>query len=122
MIEIGRICVKIAGRDSGKKCVIVEILDDRYALIDGETRRRKCNVFHLEPLDQKIEIAESASHEDVISAFKEIGIEIAEKKAKEEGTEKIEKSVRPAKQRNKKEAAKAKEEKPKKKAAKKKKE
>ena len=48
-IEIGRICVKTAGRDASKKCVIIDLLDDKYVLIDGETRRRKCNIIHIEP-------------------------------------------------------------------------
>ena len=75
MIEIGRLCVKIAGRDAGKKCLIVDILDDRFVLIDGATRRRKCNVLHLEPLNQVIQIKKNASHDDVAKALKEIGVE-----------------------------------------------
>ena len=82
MIEIGRIVVKIAGRDAGKKCVIVDVLDNNFVLIDGETRRRKCNVLHLEPLDKTVEIKEKASHEDVIEALKEIGIDVDIKKRK----------------------------------------
>ena len=27
-IEKGRVCVKIAGRESGKKCVIVDVIDE----------------------------------------------------------------------------------------------
>ena len=56
MIEIGRLCLKIAGRDAGKKCLIVDILDHKFVLIDGETRRRKCNALHLEPMNQSIKI------------------------------------------------------------------
>ncbi len=82
MIEIGRLCVKIAGRDAGKKCVIVDILDDTFVLIDGETRRRKCNILHVEPLNQKIEIKKNASHEDVSKSFKELGIEARTTKPK----------------------------------------
>ena len=52
MIDIGRVCIKLAGRDAGKKCVIVGILDDKTVMIDGETRRRKCNILHLEPLKE----------------------------------------------------------------------
>ena len=81
-IEIGRMCVKIAGRDAGKKCVIVDILDDKFVLIDGETRRRKCNVLHLEPLSQIIEIKNNASHEEISKALKEIGIEARATKPK----------------------------------------
>ena len=47
MIEIGRLCVKIAGRDAGKKCVVVDVVNDNTVLIDGETRRRNCNIKHL---------------------------------------------------------------------------
>jgi large subunit ribosomal protein L14e len=83
MFEIGRLCVKLAGRDAGKKCTVVEILDNNFVLIDGETRRRKCNVMHLEPLDQVLKIEDKASHEDVASAFKELGIELKETKRKE---------------------------------------
>ena len=82
MIEIGRLCVKIAGRDAGKKCVIIDILDDKYVLIDGETRRTKCNVLHLESLNQVIKIGKNASHEDVSNALKELGIEARQTKPK----------------------------------------
>ena len=74
MIEIGRLCVKIAGRDAGKKGVIVDILDDKYVLIDGETRRRKVNIQHIEPLNQVIKIGKNASHEEVAKALDELGI------------------------------------------------
>ncbi|MAG08197.1 50S ribosomal protein L14e, partial [Candidatus Woesearchaeota archaeon] len=47
--QIGRLVVKTAGRDAGKKALIVDSLDKSHVLIDGETRRRKCNIAHLEP-------------------------------------------------------------------------
>ena len=75
MIEVGRVCVKLAGRDAGKKGVVVDILDDKFVLIDGETRRRKCNVLHLEPLEQVVNIKKNAAHEEVSNAIKEIGLE-----------------------------------------------
>ncbi len=80
MIEIGRLCIKIAGRDSGKKCVIVDILDDSFVLIDGETRRRKCNMRHLEPLKESIKIKKAADHTVIVSEFKKLGIELTESK------------------------------------------
>ena len=82
MIEIGRLCVKIAGRDAGKKCVIVDVLDGSFVLIDGETRRRKCNALHLEPLDQVLKLDKGASHEAVAKAFKELGVTLVVKKSK----------------------------------------
>lgn len=83
MIEIGRVCMKIAGRDAGLKCVVVDTVDENYVLIDGETRRRKCNIKHLEPLDKIFSLKKNASHADVVSVFKEIGIEIVERKPRE---------------------------------------
>ena len=80
MIEVGRVCVKIAGRDAGLKCVVVEDLGKSLVLIDGQTRRRKCNIFHLEPLAQKLDISKGASHEQVVKAFKAIDVEIVERK------------------------------------------
>lgn len=73
-IEIGRMVVKIAGRDSGKKGVIIDILDDKFVLVDGETRRRKVNILHIEPLNQKIDIKKNAYHEEVAKALDEIGL------------------------------------------------
>lgn len=83
MIQIGRICVKIAGRDAGKKCVILDILDDNYVLIDGETRRRKCNIMHLEPLSENVEVNKNAPHNDVAKAFEKLGLKARETKPKE---------------------------------------
>ena len=83
MIEVGRVCVKLAGRDASKKCVIVDILDDKFVLIDGETRRRRCNILHLEPLEQVVKIKKNASHGDVSKSLKDMGIETRETKPKQ---------------------------------------
>ena len=82
MIEIGRLCVKIAGRDAGKKGVIIDVLDDRYVLLDGEVRRRRCNILHLEPLSQAVKLEKDATHGDVIRAMKDLGIEPRQSKPK----------------------------------------
>ncbi|PIN75235.1 50S ribosomal protein L14e [Candidatus Woesearchaeota archaeon CG10_big_fil_rev_8_21_14_0_10_37_12] len=82
MIEVGRICVKIAGRDAGKRCVVIDVLDSKFVLIDGQTRRRKCNMLHLEPLAQTVKISKGASRDKIVSAFKDLGIELREKKSK----------------------------------------
>ena len=95
MIEIGRICIKLAGRDAGRECVIVDVLDGNYALIDGNVRRRKCNILHLEPTSKKIDVKKGASHEDVEKEFSKLKIDVWETKPKE-------KKERPKKQRGKK--------------------
>ncbi len=83
MIEIGRICLKLAGRDAGGTCVIVDVLEGNYVLIDGNVRRRKCNIFHLEPTSKKIDIKKGASHEDVKTEFSKLKIDVWETKPKE---------------------------------------
>ncbi len=56
-IEVGRVCVKIAGREAGEKCVIVEVIDDKFVEVVGTNiKNRRCNIKHLEPVDQTIEI------------------------------------------------------------------
>ncbi|MEM4259663.1 MAG: 50S ribosomal protein L14e [Candidatus Woesearchaeota archaeon] len=83
MMEVGRLCVKIAGRDSNKKCVIIDKIDSNYVLIDGLTRRKKVNVKHLEPLADVVDIKKGASHSDVVKVFKELGLDIVDKKPKQ---------------------------------------
>jgi large subunit ribosomal protein L14e len=107
MIDIGRLCVKTAGRDAGKKCVIIEILDDNHALIDGETRRRKCNLKHLEPLAKTITVGAKRDHASIIALFKKAGLKPRETKPKQK-TERVKKQ---RKQKEKKEAKKPKAEK-----------
>jgi large subunit ribosomal protein L14e len=85
MYEIGRICIKLAGRDAGGEAVIIDILDDKYVLIDGNVRRRKCNIMHLEPTAKKIEIKKKAGHEEIKQAFTELGFKVWETKPRKEG-------------------------------------
>lgn len=82
MFDIGRLCVKIAGRDSNKTCVIIDTVDDRTVLITGQTRRRRCNVKHLAPLDKVVKIKKGAPFAEVAKVFAELGIELKETKPK----------------------------------------
>ncbi|MDP3639642.1 MAG: hypothetical protein Q8R53_00370, partial [Nanoarchaeota archaeon] len=50
---------------------------------DGNVRRKKVNLKHLEPLAQALELREKASHEDVKKAFEKSGWPVWERKAKE---------------------------------------
>lgn len=92
MFETGRMCVKLAGRDAGLKCVVVDELDDGYVLIDGQTRRRKCNVKHLEPLSKTIDIKKGASHSEVKKAFQELDIKVRDTKPKKKAEPRPKKS------------------------------
>jgi len=81
-IEIGRLILKTAGRDSGKLGVIVEVMDNHTVLIDGQVRRRKCNIGHLETLDKKIKIKPKATKDTIIKEFKTLNIEVKKTKPK----------------------------------------
>ena len=69
--DIGRVCVKLMGRDAGHYCVIVDVIDKNYLLIDGvKLRRRRVNYKHIEPTTEMIEIKKGASHENIEAAIK----------------------------------------------------
>ena len=70
-IEVGRICVKLYGREAGRKCVIVDLIDKNFVLVTGPKKvnglkRRRTNVKHLEPTDEIIEVKKGASDDDVV--------------------------------------------------------
>ena len=74
--DIGRVCVKTLGREAGFHCVIVDILDKNYLLIDGlKVRRRRVNFNHIEPIADVLEIKKGASHEQVEAAIKKAKLE-----------------------------------------------
>ena len=78
-IEVGRICVKLAGREAGRKCVIVDIIDENFVLITGPksltgVKRRRVNIKHIEPLDKTIDIPKGASDEEVLKAIASAGL------------------------------------------------
>jgi large subunit ribosomal protein L14e len=73
--EVGRMCVKTSGRDAGKHCVIVDLMDKNFALVTGPktvsgVRRRRVNVNHLKPLEEKIDIEKGATDEKIAELLK----------------------------------------------------
>ena len=77
-IEIGRICVKSVGREAGKKCVVVDIVDKNFVLITGpkklsDIKRRRANINHLEQTHDKIDINRGATDEEVTEVLKAAG-------------------------------------------------
>jgi len=91
MFDVGRICMKTAGREAGKFCVIVDVLEEGFVLVTGpkavtHVKRRKCNIEHLEPTPEVIKIGKNASDDDVMSAYKKQGV--IEKLAKKLPSEK----------------------------------
>jgi len=68
--DVGRICVKLSGREAGKKCVVLDIVDKNFALITGppkltDIKRRRVNIQHIEATPERIEIKKGATDEEV---------------------------------------------------------
>lgn len=77
-IEVGRICVKQAGREQGKKCVIIDVMDKSYILVTGPkkltgVKRKRVNLNHVAPLVDKIDLKRGASDEEVAQALEAAG-------------------------------------------------
>jgi large subunit ribosomal protein L14e len=71
-MEIGQVCIKIKGREAGRKVVILSEVKNGKVFIDGtKIKKRECNILHLFPLKDKIKIGKDASHEEVVKALKE---------------------------------------------------
>jgi large subunit ribosomal protein L14e len=75
-IEVGRVCVKLRGREVGKRCVIVDIIDRNYVLVTGPkdltgVRRRRINMSHLQLLEDKLDIDRNASDDEVRDALQQ---------------------------------------------------
>jgi large subunit ribosomal protein L14e len=87
-IEVGRICVKVLGREAGRKCVIVDLTDKSFVLITGPkkltgVKRRRVNANHIEPMQDKIDIKRGASEEEVTDALKSLDkLEMMKKEVK----------------------------------------
>ena len=48
MLEVGRICLKTAGREAGSYCVVLKKVDKEFVLVTGpravtSVRRRRCS-------------------------------------------------------------------------------
>lgn len=78
ILEAGRICLKFAGREAGKYCVVLEP-GESFVLVTGPktitgVKRRKCNIFHLEPTEHMLDIGKSSDDAHVEGAWNKSGL------------------------------------------------
>ncbi len=78
IFEPGRVCLKIAGREAGKYCVVVKKIDNNFVTVTGpksvtRIKRRKCNVAHLEPTQEKIDIGKG-DESSIENSWKDSGL------------------------------------------------
>ena len=79
VIDVGRVVVKVLGREAGRKAVVVDLVDENYVVVTGPksltgVRRRRVNINHIEPTDKKVEIKRGASDEEVLKAIEAAGL------------------------------------------------
>jgi large subunit ribosomal protein L14e len=68
--DVGRVCVKLRGREKGSECVVVDVIDRNYVVVAGpDVKRRRVNMHHLRPLDREVDIGRDATDEDVAAAL-----------------------------------------------------
>ena len=77
-IEVGRVCVKLTGREAGRKCVVVDVIDKNFVLVTGPfkvsgVKRRRANISHIEPTELKVNIMKGDDDEKVAEALTKIG-------------------------------------------------
>jgi large subunit ribosomal protein L14e len=77
-IEVGRVCVKVAGRESGRKCVIVDVMDKSFVVVTGPKqvtgiKRRRVNINHVAPTQDTVQIKRGASDEEVTQVLEADG-------------------------------------------------
>ncbi len=75
-VDVGRICVKLSGREAGRKCIVVDIVDKNFVLITGPkqlngVKRRRVNVSHIEPTERKVNIRRGESDTEMMKALDE---------------------------------------------------
>jgi large subunit ribosomal protein L14e len=77
-IEVGRICIKQAGREVGKKCVVIDVMDKSFVLVTGPKKvtgikRRRVNINHVMPQQDKIDVKRGASDDEVAQVLQSEG-------------------------------------------------
>jgi len=78
-LTVGRVAMKIAGREAGKYCVVIKAAKDNFVEVTGPKvltgiKRRRCNIEHLEPTEHQVKIVTEASDRAVIDALEKDGI------------------------------------------------
>ncbi|MEA3229441.1 MAG: 50S ribosomal protein L14e [archaeon] len=72
-LTVGRVCVKVAGKNSAKYCVIIDVIDDSFVEVTGPksltgVKKGRCNILHIEPTKDMIKIDAKADDADVLKA------------------------------------------------------
>jgi large subunit ribosomal protein L14e len=63
--------MKLQGREKGKKCVIVDVIDRNFVVVAGPgVKRRRVNMDHILALDETVNVQRDASDAEIAGALK----------------------------------------------------
>ena len=69
-MDIGRVCLKVQGREKGNKCVVIDVIDRNFVVVTGpKVKRRRVNMNHILPLDETVNIKRNATDDEVKAAL-----------------------------------------------------
>jgi len=74
ILEVGRVCKKVRGRNAGELCVVIKKPEKKRVLVEGRTiKRKEVNIMHLEPLPVVLKIKKEPPREELLKALEEAG-------------------------------------------------
>ena len=69
-MDIGRVCLKVKGREQGERCVVLDVVDRNFVIVVGpNVKRRRVNMNHIRPLDEVVPLQRNATDEEAITAL-----------------------------------------------------
>ncbi len=69
-MDIGRVCLKVKGREQGERCVVLDVVDRNFVIVVGpNVKRRRVNMNHIRPLDEMVPLQRNATDEEAIAAL-----------------------------------------------------
>ena len=74
ILDTGRVCRKVRGRDAGNYCVVLERADGGRVIVEGRgVKKGKVSVRHIEPLPVVLKITKKARSATIIKALEKEG-------------------------------------------------
>ncbi len=74
ILEKGRVCRKVRGRDAGNYCIVLEEPEGNRVTVEGKgVKRGKVSIRHLEPLPVVLKIRKGSKTGTIIKALEKEG-------------------------------------------------
>ncbi|OYT53314.1 MAG: 50S ribosomal protein L14e [Candidatus Altiarchaeales archaeon ex4484_2] len=74
ILEKGRVCRKVRGRDAGDYCVVLKEPEGNKVMVDGKkVKRGEVSIRHLEPLPVVLKIRKGSKTETIVKALEKEG-------------------------------------------------